>query len=171
MVETAPLARELAGVRYGLRLSQAEIAARLQVAPSTVKYWEGGLRTPTLAQTYVWAAALGRRPVLVADGRVPVPLSACGPLPAGVTVPPVLWQLRASRRAQDVSGNDLAAALGVVPSAVVTWETGRRHIPLTRAHDYAGVLLLALALEPVSDSVKALVASGARPSPVSWGGR
>lgn len=162
MGEPPPVARALHERRLTLDVSRVEAAARMHASPTALRSWEVGERGMALEQTYLWAAALGVRPVLVAGERVPVPLAACREVEPP-PVPPAVTQLRATRRARELGRPEVAAWIGVAKTTLLYWETGERSITLARTHDYANALGLVLTVEEISPSLTALVEAGGAP--------
>ncbi len=102
----APLAtgRSLAAARKSQGLAVEELAHRIGVAPSTLRYWEA--TGPPRA-------------------RIPMLAAALDAVPSGV-------QIRRARVAAKWTLGDLGRRVGVGVATVHAWESGRRPVPLGR---------------------------------------
>ena len=97
--------------RLDLGLLQRDVAKKLRVAPSTITNWEGNATTPTYQYTKAVLNFLGYNPF---------------PLAKSLAEELVLY-----RKTQGLSQRQFARRLGVDPSTVAGWETGR-HRPTNK---------------------------------------
>ena len=172
MGQPLPIERVFRERRLALGLGLDAVAAVVGTTYGAISHWELGRRRMTLAYAYAYGAALGVRPVLVAGAHCPVAPEACplpGPHMTAQARLPIVRQLRATRRQQQVTVTDLAARLWVHRVSVSSWEAGRRTLYVEQAHTYADVLGLVLTVEEISPSGSTLVGTGAPASQPSGG--
>jgi transcriptional regulator with XRE-family HTH domain len=106
-------------IRRAQRLTQKALAARVGVAPNTIRTWENRGRCPHRWILESVAAALGA-PVASLD-------PGCWAKRTRVRYgdDPAALELRRLRRAAGLSADQVAAVIGTTRSAVRFWETGR----------------------------------------------
>ena len=104
--------------RLDLGLLQREVELRIGVDPTSVFNWEAGTASPNLRALPGVIRFLGYNPIETG--------STFGE------------QLRANRRRLGLSQSDIARRLGIGPSTVLDWGTGR-HRP-TRRYGRAGIV-------------------------------
>jgi transcriptional regulator with XRE-family HTH domain len=125
-------ASPLCRARLATGLTMTQLALKLGVAPSTVSRWENGVRTPA---PEIWprlASALRLDPELrdaVLAGN-----------PARRSDGVHLRGLGQLRRDRGLTQRAFRSALGIGPTAVISWEHGRVRVPVHRLDDVAGVL-------------------------------
>lgn len=118
--ELPALARRLLAERHDLGLTQAALAARLDVAQSTYAGWETGRSTPGAPYLPILAELLGTsREEIAALHEAPFTVNRSGWPPFGQLVGAGREELRLTRA-------DLAARLGVSARTIVSWELGYR---------------------------------------------
>jgi transcriptional regulator with XRE-family HTH domain len=144
------------------RLSQDELATRSALSRSTISRWERGTHQPCLAELGAVLRALGATPEQSALARRSI---AAPRMQESATSSPVGGDLlRAMRRRQHRTQDEVARAIGVPRATLARWETSEAWPDASQLHQ------LCRALQAHPDEVAALTRGRFSPLTSLWQG-